>query len=386
MEVAPLSQADIAARIASLATLPDEDGIVLPMALDEVSGAHDFQRGQARNYRHYEPLASAADEFIEWARTKDSRVYLGLPEFDEAMRGLAPGELALVVGFAHGGKTQLTLEVLRHNRDRRIAYFSPDETRSAVLVKLACMMHDVSAEDLENRIFRGDQSAVKLLRETAHAYPHLAVYDRGLSLFEMSRALDEAEDAWGGRCELAVFDYLELLPSDEGGDSMVKSQANALKAWGKARNVPLIVLHQASRTKGADGQEMTMTSGGYGGEQQAIFLIGVRRKREELRARIKELRAKLANPSSNHRDVLEDALHEAEDDLRRHANTITFSLLKNKRPPCHLVEESDYTLDMNSGRLTPFVMRQAGLGTSTTDALRRRVAMQRNFYGEEEPF
>jgi hypothetical protein len=40
----------------------------------------------------------------------------------------------------------------------------------------------------------------------------------------------------------------------------------------------MLVLHQSSRTAGADGKKMTISSGAYGGEQQATHILGVRRK------------------------------------------------------------------------------------------------------------
>lgn len=325
-------------------------------------------------YRLYRPLSAAVDEFVAWSQSRSQRVYTGIPPLDAAMRGIAPGELAMVLGFAHSAKTQVTLHIVNNNRAKRIAYFSPDETRSSVLVKLACMVHGVSAEELEARIYAKDQDAIGLVRQTAEAFPNLAVFDETFSIAEMDKALSEVEDHWGKRAELVIFDYLELLD----GVEEVKGAANVLKSWGKRRKVPLLVLHQTSRSKGADGQEVTITSGGYGGEQQAIFIIGVRRKKHEIAARIKDIKGKLANPSSQHQDSLRYALQEAEHELWLHRNTVTLNLVKNKRPPCKLVDDVDFVLDESTGGLGEFVMQEQGRRPTITDAVLNRRSVSSN--------
>jgi hypothetical protein len=73
-------------------------------------------------WRHYKPLAEAANDFVTQARTlrTGERIYTGVDVFDEAMRGLAPKELMVVQGFAHSGKTLFTTAIIEHNRDRRV--------------------------------------------------------------------------------------------------------------------------------------------------------------------------------------------------------------------------------------------------------------------------
>jgi KaiC/GvpD/RAD55 family RecA-like ATPase len=334
-----LSDDDIAARLAAL----EGAAPVRPQAT-------------APEYRHYRPLVDAADEYVTFARTPGRRIYLGIESFDAAMRGIAPGELCLVVGYAHSGKTVLTTEVILNNADRRIAFFTPDETRVLVLVKLASLIHGISAEELEARIAADDGMAVGMVRSVAEQHlPHLAVFDQGMDLHAMDRAVAEVTHAWGAPPELLIFDYLDLL---QGAGDDVPSKVNAIKAWGKRHNAPLILLHQSSRTAGADGKGVTISSGGFGGEQQATFMLGVRRRKNELLARIMDLRERIAT-STKDTAYLEDKLDEAEYELTIHQHTVTFNLVKNKRPPSRLVEEVDMELDQATGRIRPFNRRAA---------------------------
>lgn len=330
----------------------------------------------SREFKFYRPLADAADEYIGWARTPGQRLYLGIPEFDAAMRGTAPGEMTVVVGYAHSGKTVLTTQLIFNNKDRRLIMFSPDETRVLILVKLTSLVTGMSAEELEERIAHGDHDAEQLVRRTAiEHFPNLAVFDDSLSLDQMTTAVNETEEAWGAPAEGVIFDYLDLLPFD----TDVPAKFNALKAWGKRMRCPLWVLHQSSRTSGADGAEQTISSGGYGGEQQATHLIGVRRKKHEAKARIREIEKKLRT-QQNPSPALHDALAEARYDLETHQSTVTFNLVKNKRPPSHLVDDMDFTLDSQTGAVRPFNLREAGRSSARGEAFQRRTD------GSEEPF
>jgi replicative DNA helicase len=298
-------------------------------------------------FHYYKPLADAASGYVEWASSPEKRVYLGLEDFDRAMRGIGPSQLCLIVGFAHSGKTVVVTEIVLNNRHRRIAWFTPDETRESVLVKLVCAKDNTSAEWLEQRILRGDEDATAQVRDAAEEdFPTLAVFDESLSLAEMDEALEECTAVWSDQPELVIFDYLDLL---EGEDTQHK--VRDLKAWGKRWNVPLIVLHQSSRSKGADGQRGTITSGAFGGEQEAIHMLVVRRKRDQYRALIADLEDRIAQQAHPSERIYEQ-LADARASLERHRDTLTLSLVKNKVPPSRLVDDVDFGLDQLTGRIT----------------------------------
>lgn len=296
---------------------------------------------------HYNPLANAADEFIHWAQHPNERIYLGFKDLDEEMRGIAPSEMCLINGYSHSGKTMFLLQILVSNADKPVVYFCPDEPKTLTLIKLTCLMHGVPADMLEDQVANNDPKAIELLKETANkSFPNLAVFDQMMTLNEMEQALGEIREMWG-QPALLVFDYLELL---NGGGEDVPSKANTLKAFGKRHNIPLLVLHQSSRTAGADGKKMTISSGAYGGEQQATHIIGVRRKKFEIESQIREIEERL-DTSKNTERLLErlDALRY---DLRIHQNTVTVNLVKCKRPASRLLDDIDFEIEEGTGRLT----------------------------------
>jgi KaiC/GvpD/RAD55 family RecA-like ATPase len=306
-----------------------------------------IEAGQA--FEHYRPLRDAADEFISWAKSPSDRVYTGIRELDAAMRGTAPGELTLLQGFAHSGKTLLITELILNNPDTPLVLFTPDETRPLVLTKLTSALHGVGAEELERRIQADDEAARDLLIKTAERYGNLAIFDESVSVVDMDNMVHEVTQAFGRKPMGIIFDYAELL---EGPDD-VKSKMTALKAWGKRQHVAMFVLHQASRTSGSAGKKMQIDSGSYGGEQQATHVVGVRRKKYMHLAMLTMLEEKIAN-SSNPKAIEEykSRMRQIETvDLPRDIDTVTVSLVKNKRPPCNLVDDIDYKIDQGTGRV-----------------------------------
>ena len=300
-------------------------------------------------YKMYEPLTEAVHSFVRWAQTPYERIHLGLPRIDDELRGIAPGELAMMIGYAHGGKTLLLLHCLQQNRDKHIAMFIPDEPRQLILTKLTCMHHGIDARELERRVAIDDSSAIDLLRQTAEEdFPNLAVFDQPLNAADMERGYNEVCDAWGQQPDLLVVDYLDLV---EAGDT-VPAKATFLKSFGRRHDIPLLILHQTSRHAGADGNKLTMSSGAFGGEQQATSIIGVRRKKYSIMSEINELTFKLDRA---HSQSGADRLESLRYDARIHEFTITVSLLKNKRPAGQLVDDMDFEMNLATGQLSPLL-------------------------------
>ena len=298
------------------------------------------------SYNYYVPLVKAADDYVHWAQTPHERIYLGFPEIDAQMRGIAPSEMCLINGYSHSGKTLVLLQILVANRDKRVIYFCPDEPRTLTLIKLACVTHGIDANVLETNVATGDPKSIALLRETAQEFfPNLAVFDQTVSLIDMERALSEYTDVIGDP-QLIVVDYLDLIT---GGGEDIPSKANSIKAFGKRHNVPLMVLHQSSRTAGADGKKMTISSGAFGGEQQATHIVGVRRKRFEIEGYIRDLQEKLDRATNTERII--EKIESMQYDLRIHQDTVTVNLVKCKRPASKLLDDMDFTIEAGTGRL-----------------------------------
>jgi hypothetical protein len=207
------------------------------------------------------------------------------------------------------------------------------------------MHHGIDARELEARVAVDDQEAIELLRRTAEEdFPNLAVFDQPLTSSDMERAYGEVCDVWGQVPDLVVVDYLDLVEAGE----TVPDKATFLKGFGRRHDVPILVLHQTSRHAGADGAKLTMSSGSFGGEQQATSIIGVRRKKYQIAHEMNELIEKL---DRSHSERAQDRLEFLRHEQRVHEHTVTVSLLKNKRPAGQLVDDIDFELEPTTGRL-----------------------------------
>src|SRR5690606_3797101 len=105
---------------------------------------------------HYRPLTEAIGDFVTEAQDTH-RIYTGIQQLDAQMRGIGRGHLALVVGYTHNGKTLFVTHMLRHNKDKRIAFFTPDETQTLILAKLAAVESGVAAQELEQLVAQRDE-------------------------------------------------------------------------------------------------------------------------------------------------------------------------------------------------------------------------------------
>lgn len=301
--------------------------------------------------KYYRPLADAADRFIHWTQHPDEQVYTGIEAIDMQLRGIAPGEMAELIGYSHSGKTLVLLEILRHNNKRNVVYFCPDEPQVLTLIKLTCLQHNINGQLLEERVREGDKEAIALLRETATIhFPNLMVVDESVTMADMEYAYNEAEQMWSKKPDFVVVDYLDLI---QGGGEDVSSKANAVKSWGRRHDVPLLVLHQTSRSAGADGREITISSGGFGGEAQATHIIGVRRKINEIKAGIRSIEESLRRPGARNTEVLMEKLQELQREALIHKHTLTVNLVKNKRWGGALVDDVDFEISKGTGRLRP---------------------------------
>ena len=315
-------------------------------------------------FKYVRPFHSTYNSILEALENPDSRIMLGLPAIDVLTRGFGPKELIMVSGFAHSGKTQLINTMINQNLDKRILFFSMDDPAEMILLKLCCMSSGFNAEILESRIRGGNEEAKVVLKTAAvDTFQNLIVVDESLGLGAMTQAVKEATEYWGAPPECIIVDYLELMQGNSFSDDAsanVKAKSQSLKRWVKDQACPVVVCHQATRSKGAPGEPITMLSMAYGGEQEATMVIGVRRKRDDQK--------------------LDSWERQCEQD------TITLHLAKNKRPPARVTAPDglDFAMDPNTGLIRPLregdrqgqtAITTSEVGNSAADAL--RIAQER---------
>jgi replicative DNA helicase len=296
------------------------------------------------HYEHLRPLSDARQRFVREAQS-GRRLFFGIPAIDTETRGISPGHLGVIVGYSNNGKTQLLLNILHHNRDKHIVLFGPDEPSPMILTKLTSLVFDVSARQLEAQVADGDRQALRMLDETVEEFPNLLIFDKPMTPKLVRRFYEEALDHWGCEGDLACFDYVDLLQCGE----HLPSKMDAIKSFGTDMDVPVIALHQTSRSAGSQGRAMRIDSGFMGGETWATYQFGVWRKKFAIAYELGELYGKRSTTDEDADRVMQ-LHHEA----LLHDRTITVNLNKNKRPGGERIEDGlDFEVHP-SGQLLPF--------------------------------
>lgn len=261
-------------------------------------------------YRYVRTLADsgAVDGLVDALQNPDGRFMWGIRDLDVLMRGVGPGELCLLTGMPHSGKTQLLFQAICNAPRGRYLLFTFDEVTELVLLKLAAVMRGLDPEQVEKRITQGDTEIVAVLKDVAaNEFPNLVVIDDLLDFDEMRRALMEAEDFWGAPAQGVFLDYVESIAGDADHNG-TQWKLGESKRFAKATKRPCVFIHQA-RTRGDSkrGQPQGMGGMRYGGEDVATFVVEVYRRSQD--------------------QQLDEFERQAE------ANTVNVNLCKNKRPP-----------------------------------------------------
>ena len=281
--------------------------------------------------RRWATTTAVVDNLVGFIRNPAERWYLGYPEIDLATRGIGKGEVLLVVGRSHTGKSQVLLNGIVTNLinapSAHVVIFAMDEPRELVVMKLFCLLQGKSATEVEEAIKGGDKTILAEFRAAAASeLSRVAVVDDSLPLSAMTEVMDEAREWWGCNPSFCMLDYLELLPGGDSDATGVTSKAQAVKRWAKRQRVPIGQVHQAGRGAGQPGIAAGIHAGRYGGEHEAIFVLEVYRKKD--------------------RYDLSDW------EKQYHANSVNLNLCKNKRT-ARLLDQI-YYLDPECGHVHPY--------------------------------
>ena len=208
--------------------------------------------------RRWSATTAVVDNLVGFIRNPAERWYLGFPEIDLATRGIGKGEVLLVVGRSHTGKSQVLLNGIVTNLindpSAHVVIFAMYQPRELVVMKLFCLLQGKSSTEVEEAIKAGDKAVLTELREAAsNELSRVAVVDDSLSLEAMTEVMEEARQWWGCNPSFCMMDYLELLPGGDADATGVTSKAQAVKRWAKSQRVPIGLVHQAGRGAGQPG-------------------------------------------------------------------------------------------------------------------------------------
>ena len=174
------------------------------------------------------------DNLVGFIRNPSERWYLGFPEIDLASRGVGKGEVLMVVGRSHTGKSQMLLNSivvnLINDPATHVVIFSMDEPRELVAMKLFCLLKGRSSTEVEEAIKANDQRTIQELAEASEKeLSRVAIIDESLPLSRMEEVMEEIREWFGTNPSFVMLDYLELLPGGDSDATGVTTKAQAVK-------------------------------------------------------------------------------------------------------------------------------------------------------------
>jgi len=214
---------------------------------------------------------------IKYAANPTKRVRTGLWQLDNLIGGgVGLGEVCVIVGKSGSGKSLVGQNMVENNLDVPTVFFS-FEMPGTMLLTRSIAMWSGKTHDQVFQMVEGNTLDVEMLADWEDAHRNAYFVTRtGLDLTAMSQTLKEAEESIGARPALVVIDYMELVASVAGGETIdnVTSVAQALKGWAKEEEVACVILHQTNKSL-RHGDAPDEDSARYGGFTEADIVIGV---------------------------------------------------------------------------------------------------------------
>lgn len=200
------------------------------------------------------PLSTLGEEI----RRRSEKIHTGISGVDKYLNGIRVGELTMLAGLPHHGKSLLALTTIHNNPRLPVLWVSPDESRAKVMGQLAAMAMGVNyAEDLEpvlesrTKNDHPTEAALDLsdeIQDTIRSrFPYFTVVGgERLSVTDIGVAMDEAEEICGMKPKMVVFDYLRQLTVPPNCD-VPGWRSEALKAFGAKTDTAMVVINQVKR-------------------------------------------------------------------------------------------------------------------------------------------
>ncbi|HEX8596717.1 MAG TPA: DnaB-like helicase C-terminal domain-containing protein [Pseudomonas sp.] len=225
---------------------------IIANAQQAMADLRDLEDGEPDYHRIKDILPEVVEAIdARYNGTAPKGLSTGLPDLDEILRGLRPGNMIVIAGLTGTGKTILGLQIAQHVTTQLGGAglaFSMEMTRQELATRGIASMGGVNLGRLDEGNIEDDDwpkitSAVGRLMEA-----RLYVNDQaGLTLSRIRSIARQCQKREG--LDVLLVDYITLIGS-EGGQNRtleVGKISTGLKNLAKELQVPVIVLAQLNR-------------------------------------------------------------------------------------------------------------------------------------------
>lgn len=174
----------------------------------------------------------------------------GIPEVDDKILGMEPGNLIVIGARPSIGKTSLALQVLLHNARSGIAcgLFSLEMNRNEIARRLLSMESGISMYQMRSGRVR-EEDATKSVDAAAcfDHYPIVIDDSTSLGAFDLHVRARQMKLRYG--LELIAIDYLQLMDvaRTENRAQALGDVTRMIKGLARELNVPVLLLSQLNR-------------------------------------------------------------------------------------------------------------------------------------------
>jgi len=198
------------------------------------------------------PLSDWADDYAEYINSLKSRlIHFGLGNIDTAMRGVAPGEVAEIIGLPSVGKSALAVNILRNVslwQGVPSIFFSLEQPGVQVFERASQMCTKIEGYMLEDGLKDETITFDMLKREVAEDFSDVFLCDASdLTLRNIIDLTRKTEAEWGKKIGLLIIDYLGLIGGVYGPSyEIITKVSREIKTMAKKLNLAILFLHHVS--------------------------------------------------------------------------------------------------------------------------------------------
>jgi replicative DNA helicase len=182
-------------------------------------------------------------------------------DLDEMTSGLQRSDLVIIAARPSMGKTAFAMNIAENaaiEDQKVVGVFSLEMSREALIMRLLCSQARVDAHRLRTgSLWQEDMKKVVRAMEQLMPAPIFVDDTPGISLSEMRAKARRLKQAQGGKLDLIIVDYLQLMSGGskrfENRTQEVSAISRGLKALAKELSVPVIALSQLSRAPESRG-------------------------------------------------------------------------------------------------------------------------------------
>ncbi|RLC27977.1 MAG: hypothetical protein DRH37_10105 [Deltaproteobacteria bacterium] len=277
---------------AAKATMAEVQTATDPDILISEAFAHLQSIGQSAGKKVWLSLEDQAREYEAYIQTADeTRFVTGYPELDAVIRGVAPGEVMMIIGYSGTFKSAFLHNILLNagmKTRKKSLFFSMEMPSTLVYQRTVQIALEQNTYFIESG-YAGKKDGSDYRERTAQELvkigaDHLITSPRPALTVEKIEHFTRLARAEHGQIGVVGIDYLGLMAADgmTGEYERVSYCAEQSKNMAKRLNLPVVILAQINRSSATTGEMETWSAKGSGAvEASADYMLGIQRNKEK---------------------------------------------------------------------------------------------------------